>query len=342
MGTGQRVAVFAAYGHTGRFVVAELRKRGFVPLLLGRDATKLYALAESHPDLPVRQASVDQPAALDDALAGAAAVINCAGPFGATAGPIIEAALRAGIPYVDVGGEIEPNLNTFAEFADRVHAEGAIVVPAMAFYGGLGDLLVTALMDDWTEADEAHLAYGLSSWRPTPGTRFASLAARRLRNGRRVRYTHGRLEHHNDDPPTLPWPFPAPLGSRPVIGDFITADAITIHSHLSIPAVHTYMSVEAVNDLLTPDTPPPAPVDQDGRSDQTFLLDVRVRSAGTERRAIARGQDIYAVSAPLAVQAVHRILNGQTKTVGVASAGHIFDAPDFLNALSADIHIELP
>jgi len=342
MDTGTRVAVFAAYGHTGRFVVAQLKDRGFVPVLLGRDAGKLQALAAANPGLSARPASVDQPDSLDDALAGAAAVINCAGPFAATAGPLIEAALRAGIPYVDVGGEIEPNVDTFDRFADRVHAAGAIVVPAMAFYGGLGDLLVTALMSDWAAADEAHLAYGLSGWQPTPGTRAASQAARRLRDGRRVRYTNGLLQYHDDDLPRLDWSFPAPLGTRAVVGDFITADVITIHSHLPIPAVYTYMTVEAVNDLITPDTPAPAAVDERGRSAQTFLLEVVVRSGGVERRAVARGQDIYAVSAPLAVEAVHRILNGQTKAIGVASAGKIFDAPEFLRALAEDIHIDLP
>lgn len=45
MGSGCNVAVFGAYGHTGRFVVAELRGRGYVPLLLGRDQEKLLALA---------------------------------------------------------------------------------------------------------------------------------------------------------------------------------------------------------------------------------------------------------------------------------------------------------
>src|SRR5262249_54182408 len=49
MGSGQVVAVFGAYGHTGRFVVTELRDRGFVPLLVGRDSGKLDALAASHP-----------------------------------------------------------------------------------------------------------------------------------------------------------------------------------------------------------------------------------------------------------------------------------------------------
>ena len=73
------MAVFGAYGHTGRFVVAELRERGFVPLLLGRDADKLQALARRS-GLEARLASVDDPASLDRALAGAAAVINCAGP----------------------------------------------------------------------------------------------------------------------------------------------------------------------------------------------------------------------------------------------------------------------
>ncbi len=96
MGSGQTVAVFGAYGHTGRFVVAELRDRGFTPLLTGRATDQLQALAAAHPGLQARTASVGDPASLDRALDGAAAVINCAGPFASTAAPVIEAALRAG------------------------------------------------------------------------------------------------------------------------------------------------------------------------------------------------------------------------------------------------------
>ena len=81
------VAVFGAYGHTGRFVVSELLDRGLTPILSGRDADKLRALAGDFPGLDVRPTSVDEPASLDRALDGAAAVINCAGPFAATAGP---------------------------------------------------------------------------------------------------------------------------------------------------------------------------------------------------------------------------------------------------------------
>ncbi|TVT25172.1 saccharopine dehydrogenase [Amycolatopsis rhizosphaerae] len=342
MGSGRTVAVFGAYGHTGRFVVAELRECGYVPLPSGRDRDKLLALAQAQPGLEVRQASVDDPSSLDRALDGAAAVINCAGPFAATAAPLIEAALRAGIPYVDVAAEIEANVDTFAHFADRARDRGTLVVPAMAFYGGLGDLLVTTAMGDWTAADEAHVAYGLSSWHPTAGTLASGVVSGRRRGGRRVRYTGGRLEYHDDAMPTLEWPFPAPLGPQSVIGEFTMADVVTVPSHLAIPEVRTYMTARAAADLSAPDASGPTAVDERGRSAQTFVVDVLVRSEGTERRVVASGQDIYAISAPLAVEAVDRILTGRTRTTGVASAGAAFDAPDFLRALSPHLSLHAP
>ncbi|MFD3942655.1 saccharopine dehydrogenase family protein [Streptomyces sp. NPDC058579] len=341
MSAGQTVAVYGAYGHTGRFVVAELIARGFVPVLSGRDADKLRELAASLPGVEVRPASVDDPAALDRALAGAAAVINSAGPFAATAAPVIEAALRAGIPYVDVAAEIEANLDTFARFAEPARAADTAVLPAMAFFGGLGDLLVSAALGDRTTADEVHVAYGLSSWHPTAGTRAGGAISRRRREGRNVRYTKGRLEYGDGTRPTVKWSFPEPLGVRDVIGDFTMADVVTVPSHLAVPEVRTYMAVEAARDVAAPDTPAPAAADERGRSAQTFLVDVLVRSGGEELRATASGRDIYAVSAPLAVEAVDRLLTGRSRTVGVASAGAMFDAPDFLRALSADLSVEL-
>ncbi|MFI1510679.1 saccharopine dehydrogenase family protein [Streptomyces sp. NPDC020597] len=339
MGTGQQVMVFGAYGHTGRFVVTELGERGFRPVLSGRDADRLEALAHET-GWEARPASVDDPDSLDRALAGAAAVINCAGPFATTAAPVIEAALRARIPYLDVAAEIEANVDTFERFADRAREAGTLVVPAMAFFGGLGDLLVTAAARDWTKADEAHIAYGLSSWHPTTGTRTAGAVSRERRDGRRVRYSGGRLEYRDDASPILDWSFPEPLGRRSVIGEFTMADVVTVPTHLSVPEVQTYMTVEAARDIAAPETPVPAAADEQGRSDQTFLVDVVVRSGDAERRAVARGRDIYAVTAPLVVEAVARVLTGRTDAVGVVSAGEAFDAPDFLRALAPHITLE--
>ncbi|MFF1547642.1 saccharopine dehydrogenase family protein [Streptomyces sp. NPDC058291] len=340
MGSGQLVAVFGAYGHTGRFVVAELARRGFLPVASGRNAKALEELADER-GLEVRAASVEDPVSLDGALAGTVAVINCAGPFASTTGPVIEAALRAGIPYLDVAAELEANLDTFAHYRERAQNVGAVIVPAMAFFGGLGDLLATAAMGDWAEADEAHIAYALSSWHPTAGTRLSGAVSRERRGDQRLRYRGGQWEHRIDQAPTLEWSFPDPMGPRQVIGEFTMADVVTVPQHLAIPDVTTYMTVEAIQDIAAPHTPAPTAADTSGRSDQTFLVDVIVRSGGAERRATAGGQDIYAVTAPLVAEALERLLTGRTKTVGVASAGEMFDAPDFLHALAPHISLDL-
>ncbi|MFJ2094533.1 saccharopine dehydrogenase family protein [Streptomyces sp. NPDC087901] len=342
MSTAAAVVVYGATGHTGRFIVAELRRRGFTPVVSGRNAARLEALAAEWGDVEVRPAGVDDAGALDRALAGAAAVINCAGPFAVTGGPVVEAALRAGIPYVDVAAEIEANVAMFADHTEAARKSGIPVVPAMAFYGGLGDLLVTAAMGEWTAADSVDVAYGLSSWRPTAGTREAGQVSHDRRAGRRVRFADGALRYHDDKVSQEEWLFPEPLGRRTVIAEFTMADVVTVPSHVKVPEVRTHMSVEAAGDLAGEDTPAPEAVDALGRSDQTFVVDVLVRAGGAERRATARGQDIYAVTAPLAVEAVERILTGRTRATGVASAGAMFDAADFLRSLAPYLSVDLP
>jgi hypothetical protein len=66
---------------------------------------------------------------------------------------------------------------------------------------------------------------------------------------------------------------------------------------------------------------------------------VLVRAGGVDRRISATGQDIYAVTAPLVVEAVQRVLDGRTRTTGIASAGAMFDAADFLQALAPHITV---
>jgi short subunit dehydrogenase-like uncharacterized protein len=336
MPENRRVAVYGAYGHTGRFIVAELLARGWLPILSGRDGDKLGPLVAANPGAESRAASVDDPASLDRALAGAAAVINCAGPFAQTADPIIEAALRAGIPYFDVGAEIEVTTATFARYGDRARRSNIVILPAMAFYGGLGDLLATSAMGDWNAADEIAIAYGLSSWNPTHGTRATSAVSHERRNGRRLVFSNNKMQFRTDAAPVSEWRFPAPLGIQPVVGEFTMADTATIAQHLVAPEIRSFMTISAVRDVTAKEYLPPAPVDARGRSSQTFLVDVLVRRGTEERRASASGQDIYAVTAPLVVEAVSRVLSGTTERGGVFAAGEIFDAPDFLASLSPE------
>jgi hypothetical protein len=335
MASPRHATVFGAYGHTGQFIVAELRKCGWTPILSGRDAGKLAILGVANPGLEVRPASVDDPLSLDAAVAGAAAVINCAGPFADTASRVIDAALRARIAYVDVTAEVEVVAAAFEQYAGRAADAGIVIAPAMGFYGALGDLLVTAATGDWSrcEVDEICVAYALDSWRPTPGTRATIRTSTERRGGRRLVLSNDRIELRTDRAPIVEWTFPAPFGTQAVMSDYTTAASLAISRHLRTREIRSYMTVAPLKDLSDPDVPPPVGIDESGRSSQVFLIEAVVRREGMERRAVARGRDIYAITAPIAVEAMQRIVGGLARTPGVVTAGAAFDARDFLESL---------
>jgi hypothetical protein len=314
--------------HSG-FVLDELRRRGLTPFLAGRDRYKLDALGQAWPGAQVRVASVADSASLDRAVSGAAAVINCAGPFADTAAPVIDAALRADIPYLDVAAEQAVALETFQRRAHQARAAGVVIAPSLAFYGGLGDLLATVAMDDWPDADDIRIAIALDSWQPTRGSRKTI----RRNAGRHLVFTGNRLLPAPGRPSTISWEFPAPLGTQEVT-ELSTADQVTISRHLRTPEIRVYMNQAPLNDLSDPATSPPTAADGSGRSAQTFLVDVVARRAGEQRRATASGRDIYAVTAPIVAEATTRILDGRVRMAGMGAAGELFDASDFLQALA--------
>ncbi|MCY0950150.1 hypothetical protein [Streptomyces sp. H27-S2] len=173
------------------------------------------------------------------------------------------------------------------------------------------------------------VAIALDSWHPTDGTRKTV----RRNAGRHLVFTGNRLVRPEGPPQTSTWDFPPPLGTRKVTA-LSTADQVTISRHLRVPEIHVRINEEPLLDLGDPATPPPTAVDADGRSAQTFVVDVVATRAGAHRRATASGRDIYAVTAPLVVEAAVRILDGRSARTGVAAAGELFDAPDFLRALA--------
>lgn len=331
---GLPVLVYGASGHTGRFVVAELIKRGHRPILAGRDPNRLKEVAGGE----IRVAPLDASEALDAALEGCAAVINCAGPFLDTAEPLIEAALRARIPYLDVAAEQAYALDAFSRFGDAARQAETPVLPAVAFYGGLGDLLATVTLGDWTSADQIEIAIALSSWRPTAGTRLTG----QRNTAPRLMVREQTLQPIETPAPQRRWAFPAPFGDQEVVELSFTEMAL-IPRHLQSREVRSYFSTKPLAELRDPDTPAPTAVDAKGRSDQVFLLECVVTRGGARRRGWLTGQDIYAVTAPLVVSAAERA--AELKVGGVFAPGEIFDAYEFLSSLSPEpfrLHLEEP
>ena len=324
-----RVAVFGAAGHTGRFVIGELLRRGLEPVAVGRRAEALKA-AFPGGRVETRTARVEDAGTLDLAFQGAAVVINCAGPFLDTAKAVASAALRAGAHYIDVSAEQPSVQAVFDRFDGPARTAGLVVLPAMGFYGGLADLLATAAMGDWAEADEIQIGIGLDRWWPTEGTRITgarNTAPRKVIAG-------GQLAPLANPAPRTTWTFAQPFGSQAMIG-VPFSEVVVIARHLKTGRLDTFLSETALNDIRDAATPPPTAIDERGLSAQRFVVEAVVRRGDQTRRATASGRDIYGFTAPLVCEAVDRLLAGGVAS-GALAPGEAFDAADFLKALPLD------
>jgi len=330
-GKGRAVAVVGASGHTGRFVITELLRRGFAPIAIGRDSAKMAELGFEERGVTVRTASLDDPASLDRALAGAAAVINCAGPFLDTADVVAAAAMRAHMHYLDVTAEQLSAQTTFDRFGAVATAAGVLVIPAMGFYGGFADLLATAAMGDWAAADEIRVGIALDSWRPTQGTRITG----ERNTAPRLVVEGGKLVPLEQPAPQTFWEFREPFGRQDVT-EVPLSEVPVIARHVRVASLRTYLNNTPLRELRDSATPPPVAADESGRSAQTFLVEVVVRKGDRVRRAVAQGRDIYGFTAPLVVEAVERILDGRVRGKGALAPGEAFDAADFLRALAPE------
>jgi hypothetical protein len=330
------VAVLGAAGHTGRFVVLELLRRGLTPIAVARDADRLRAMGLAEQGVDCREASIDDAGALDRALAGAAAVVNCAGPFLDTAEAAARAALRAGVHYLDLTAEQASAQATFDEFDAAARAAGVVVIPAMGFFGGFADLLVAAAMDGWEDADDIRIRIALDRWLPTQGTRRTG-----ARNtAPRFVVAGGRLKPAPPPWAETVWDFPEPFGRQNLV-ELPFSEVPLIARRLRTSELHTYLSAVALRDIRDPSTPAPKPADETGRSAQRFAVEATVRRRGSNRRILAQGQDIYGFSAPLVCEAVERVLSGEIRDLGAQPPGAVFEAKAFLRALAPDLTVEI-
>jgi short subunit dehydrogenase-like uncharacterized protein len=329
--------VYGATGHTGRMVAQGFRARGWSLTLAGRRHQLLDAMAD---DLGAvaRVASIESPEQLDAALAGADIVVNCAGPFRDTTPALIAAALRAGIPYLDVAAELEAIIDVIRDWDAPARKAGVTVVPGMGFYGGLGDLVATEALGDWTEADRIEIGYGLNEWIPTGGTLASGVVSDERRAGKRAVFANGTLTYTDEPRTTVDWDFPAPIGHQSAVPEMTMADTITIPHHVRVREMVSYMPTDAVAGLSGESVRPAGETAHSSR--QRFALQVTATLAGAERRCTVRGGDIYAVTAPLVVAAATIILTSPDE--GVRVAGELGAPGELLRSLekSGDIEVE--
>ena len=229
--------LYGANGYTGELAARAALARGLRPVLGGRSRIAVESLAREL-GLESRIFGLDSPTAVAAGLDGVRLVLHCAGPFSATAAPLLAGCLAARAHYLDISGEIE--VFERAQAQDRAaRAAGSVVCPGAGFDVVPTDCLALTLKEALPEANA--LALGFDS-RGAPSRGSARTMIEGLghggcvrRAGRLVRVPLAYRERRVDfgagekSAMTIPW------------GDVSTAFYTT-----GIPDIEVYVPLSAV------------------------------------------------------------------------------------------------
>ena len=352
------IAVYGATGYTGRLVAAELQRRGLEARLCGRNGDRLRDLAR---DLgtgwETRAAALDDTPALRKALEGADAVISCAGPFTAFGAPVIEAALHNGAHACDTTGE-QPYMQRVFEHVQGPAVERDVaVVPAVGFDYVPGDLACALAARGNEPLRELVVAYAVAGLGVTRGTMHSALE---MLGGDVLAYTGGTWRPAGRPELRRTFDFGGDLGEQPMVpypgGEVVTAprhvntQAVRLHMTASTFAPHPRLtgavaaSAAAFGALLR--TPLRGPLDavidrlaegpsEDARRASRFTIVAEAHGMdGSVSRATVRGNDVYGLTAVMAVEIGRRLAEGEVTARGVLAPAQAVEAEEFLDSLA--------
>lgn len=228
--------LYGATGYVGEAAARESVRRGMAPILAGRNAAAVSALAREL-GLPHRVAALDDPRAVEAMLDGVAAVLHCAGPFLYTSRPMVDACLRTGAHYLDITGEF-PVFEAIAARDAEARERGVMLMPAVGFDVVPTDCLAVHLKQRLPSA--THLTMAFQSEGPSglpPGTQRTVIEL--MRFGDRVR-VNGRFERATAPRKTRLVDF----GGGPVeVTQLTWGDVFTAYYSTGIPNIEEYTVV---------------------------------------------------------------------------------------------------
>src|SRR6266481_1706844 len=153
-----RLLIYGATGYTGTLIARRATERGLRPIVAARNGAKLKLLAESL-GVAYRVVNLEEANLLAEALGDIHVVLNTAGPFSATAPPMVDACLRTGTHYLDIAGEI-PVFEDLHRRDAEARSRGVMIRPGVGFIVVPSDCLAAHVARKLPRAQ--HLAIGIS------------------------------------------------------------------------------------------------------------------------------------------------------------------------------------
>lgn len=159
--------LYGANGYTGKLIAQKAVQIGMRPILGGRGASVRDLAKELN--LPCRIFDLADAAATAAALHEVNLVLNCAGPFSATAEPMIMACLKQGSHYLDITGEITVFKHAHSQH-ETARQRGIVICPGVGFDVIPTDCIAAALKEAMPDATELTLGFDAGKSGMSQGT----------------------------------------------------------------------------------------------------------------------------------------------------------------------------
>jgi saccharopine dehydrogenase (NAD+, L-lysine-forming) len=170
--------LYGANGYTGRLIADRAHRTGARPVLAGRRADEIAAIAARY-GFEHRAFSLESPTQIRRSLEGISAVLLAAGPFSATSAVMLDACIMARVHYLDITGEIAVFERCFAQHA-RAASAGVVVLPGVGFDVVPSDCLAATLAAAVPDARSLELAFAGAGGR---GARVSRGTAKTMLDG---------------------------------------------------------------------------------------------------------------------------------------------------------------
>ncbi|GAA2121217.1 saccharopine dehydrogenase family protein [Actinomadura alba] len=328
-----RIAVYGATGFTGGLTVAEVRRRGLTPVLVGRNEERLSKAAAEVGGAEVRVAPLGDQAALAAAVRDCDAVINCAGPFSILGEPVVRAAIAAGTHYLDTAGEQQYIRHILEAFADDAERAGVAVVSAMADDGGPGDMIAHLTANRLDSAAELLIADLRTPGAASRGTARSMVAV----------FDQGPVDYVDGDWRPVSDAVPATIAvpgeqGEVAVTPFALPGVVTAPRHLNVRRVRSVIRTEVANLFasLTEDVVESIPevlIPEARANTRWLMLAEAADERGDRVRGWVTGPDGYRLTAVIAVEGARRLIAGGDRK-GTLTPAQAFEAADFLNSLA--------
>lgn len=149
--------IYGANGYSAQLAAERAIRFGMRPVIGGRNEAAVQAVAQRL-GLDWLGSSLDDIDVLTSKLRGFKVVAHCAGPFAHTARPMMKAAIRAGVHYVDITGEI-PVFELGQELDGEARAAGVVLCPGVGFDVIPTDCVAACLKQALPDATQLCLAF---------------------------------------------------------------------------------------------------------------------------------------------------------------------------------------